>query len=122
MRFTQELADGTNVIRGYGNGEIRVNDAVLRSSVIVSATELLLEESLRDVGAIGEDQVQRILKLAPEVVLLGSGPKQQFPTAALTARFLGAQIGFEVMTTGAACRTFNVLVAERRAVVALLVI
>ena len=56
----------------------------------------------------------RILELDPELILLGTGQRQIFPAAAVRARFMSAGIGFEVMDTGAACRTFNVLVAEQR--------
>ena len=56
------------------------------------------------------------------VLLLGTGQRQVFPNAAFGARFLQAGVGFEVMDTGAACRTFNVLVGEQRQVVALLLL
>jgi uncharacterized protein len=52
--------------------------------------------------------------------LLGTGARQIFPAPSYGAQFLRAGIGFEVMDTGAACRTFNVLVAEQRRVAALL--
>jgi len=56
------------------------------------------------------------------VVLLGTGRRQTFPAAEFGARFLQSGIGFEVMDTGAACRTFNILVSEHRRVVALLLL
>jgi uncharacterized protein len=64
----------------------------------------------------------RILEFDPELILVGTGQRQIFPAAAFRARFLSAGIGIEVMDTGAACRTFNVLVAEQRPVVALLML
>jgi len=60
--------------------------------------------------------------LEPELVLVGTGHRQEFPAAAFGAHFLKSGIGFEVMDTGAACRTFNVLVSEQRHVVALLLL
>ena len=59
----------------------------------------------------------RSSRSSPELVLLGTGARQIFPAAVFGAQFLRAGIGFEVMDTGAACRTFNVLVAEQRRVV-----
>jgi uncharacterized protein len=53
-------------------------------------------------------------------VLLGTGARQIFPVSSYGAQFLRVGVGFEVMDTGAACRTFNVLVAEHRRVAALL--
>ena len=58
--------------------------------------------------------------LEPELILVGTGARQIFPAPAFAAQFLRAGIGVEIMDTGAACRTYNVLVAEQRRVVALL--
>jgi uncharacterized protein len=125
MRFTQDTASGINIIRSYGGGELRVNDAVYRGAVILSASSILAEPDIRSlddlIGIVGID-VSRVLALDPELVLLGTGVRQIFPAAAFGAQFLRAGIGFEVMDTGAACRTFNVLVGEQRRVVALLVL
>ena len=64
----------------------------------------------------------RILGMEPELVLLGTGPTQIFPAAGFGATFMRAGIGYEVMNTAAACRTFNVLVAEQRRALALLMV
>lgn len=121
MRFTQDSPSGAHVIRAYAAGEFRIDDLVVRGGVIVSATTVLPEPQMRGIDDIGPAHVERILALNPEVVLLGTGAVQQFPAPTLGAQFLAAGIGFEVMDSGAACRTFNVLVGEhRRAVAALL--
>jgi uncharacterized protein len=122
MRFTQDLGSGSNVIRAYGNGEVRINETLVRGGVILSATQLSADAGIRSIEDWREEHLAAILALAPELVLLGTGPTQRFPPATFSARFLTAGIGFEVMNTGAACRTFNVLVAERREVVAALVV
>jgi uncharacterized protein len=57
-----------------------------------------------------------ILDWKPEILLLGTGERQQFPAAALMGAMLSRRIGFEVMDSRAACRTYNVLVSEARAV------
>jgi uncharacterized protein len=124
MRFTQDNAAGVNVVRGYGDGEIRINDRIFGHAVLVSAAQIQPAQDLAAGALADEAQARhlelRILALEPELVLLGSGSRQIFPPAAFGARFLRAGIGFEVMDTGAACRTFNVLVAEQRRVVAVL--
>ena len=58
----------------------------------------------------------------PAVVLLGTGEKQRFPEARLYGLFGQRGIGLEVMDNGALCRTFNILVAEDRAVTAAIII
>jgi uncharacterized protein len=122
MRFNEDATSSINLIRSYGPGEIRINDQRITSGVIVSAAEILMQSELRSVADLAPAHGARILTLQPELVLLGSGPRQAFPAPAFGLAFLKAGVGFEVMDTGAACRTFNVLVGENRRVVALLLV
>jgi uncharacterized protein len=123
MRFTQDSSSGRHLIRGYAAGELRIDGAVYRGAVIVSASSISSEPDIRDLDElIVALQPPRILALDPEIILLGTGQRQIFPAASFGAQFLRVGIGFEVMDTGAACRTFNVLLAEQRRVVALLLI
>jgi uncharacterized protein len=122
MRFTQDSSSAARLIRAYAPGELRINDDTYRETVMVSSSTVLALPEIRDVNALPAFDATRMLALDPELVLLGTGPRQIFPAAAFRAQFLGRGIGFEVMDTGAACRTFNVLVAEQRRVVALLMV
>ena len=75
----------------------------------------------------GNDLVRAMLvrhgfPLEPEIALIGTGARQVFPPAPFRAAFLNAGIGIEAMDSGAACRTFNVLVGEGRRVAALIVV
>jgi uncharacterized protein len=120
VRFTQDSVSGINVIRAYGAGEIKVNQEVYRGPVIVSATVVVPGPAISGAAELAAAHCAEILALEPELVLLGTGARQLFPAAIFGAQFLANGIGLEVMDTGAACRTFNVLVAEHRRVVALL--
>jgi uncharacterized protein len=122
MRFTQDPAAAVHLIRAYAAGELRIGNEIYRDTVIVSATQVVVVPEIRDVDALAGFAPSRILALDPELVLLGTGTRQVFPAASFRAQFLQAGIGLEVMDTGAACRTFNVLVAEQRRVVALLML
>lgn len=122
MRFTEDANPAINVIRSYSAGEIRINAQSIREAVIVSATQLLVEPGLNGVADLGESQRARLMSLEPELVLIGTGQRQHFPSSSFAAQFLRAGVGYEVMDTGAACRTFNVLVSEGRRVVALLLL
>lgn len=122
MRFTQDLSSNVNVIRGYGRGELRINDQVFHQSLIVSPSDIRPEPSLTDIAGLNNEHLEHLLEFKPELVLLGTGHRQVFPHAAVGTQFLAAGIGVEVMDTGAACRTFNVLVGEQRRVVALLLL
>ena len=120
MRFTQDSSSGTHIIRSYGDGGFRIDDQSIRGGVIVSATAILVEPEMRGLADLTPSHVARVLAMNPEVVLFGTGARQQFPAPTFGARFLGMHVGFEVMDSGAACRTFNVLVAEQRRAVAIL--
>ncbi len=122
MRFAQDSTSGINVIRAYGNGELRVNESVYRGAVILSGTTVIAAENIHNLDELIALDVSRTLALEPELVLLGTGTRQIFPPASYGAQFLRAGIGFEVMDTSAACRTFNVLVSEQRRVAALLLL
>jgi len=122
MRFTQDSTSSSYLIRAYAPGELRINDDTYRETVILSATTLLRLPEVRGMNDLAGVEPSRILDLDPELVLLGTGSRQIFPAASFGGQFLSAGIGFEVMDTGAACRTFNVLVAEQRRVAALLMV
>ena len=109
-----------NLIRGYDAGELRINDRILRTALILSASVLIEQPELHALDGLGSDLIERVLQMSPDIVLLGTGNRQIFPQASFGARFLRAGIGFDVMDTGAACRTYNVLVGEQRNVVAIL--
>jgi len=122
MRFTEDSSSGINVIRAYGNGELRVNENLYRGGVILSAATVIADANVQNLEDLLAMDVSRALALEPELVLLGTGARQVFPAPSFGAQFLRAGIGFEVMDTGAACRTFNVLVGEQRRVAAILLL
>ena len=99
----------------------RADEAVDVGQRAGAAVVLIVERSLgRPFRA--EEHLEAVLELEPEVVLLGTGRKQAFPAPRLLRAFFERGIGFEAMTTEAACRTFNVLVSEGRTAVAALII
>lgn len=122
MRFTQDSSTAAQRIREYRPGELRINDAVYRQTVLVSASSVTALPQVRDMDELAVFDPAPILALEPELVLIGTGQRQIFPAASFRAQFLNAGIGLEAMDTGAACRTFNVLVTEQRRVAALLMV
>jgi uncharacterized protein len=122
MRFTRDESPNVNVIRSYGPGELRINEEVFRTTMIVASTATRAAPSITNAAELDSAHASLLLELQPEVVLVGTGQRQVFPAPAFGAQFLKAGIGFEAMSTGAACRTFNVLVSEQRLVVALLIV
>ncbi|HEY2683600.1 MAG TPA: MTH938/NDUFAF3 family protein [Steroidobacteraceae bacterium] len=120
MRFTQDSSSTLYLIRGYGAGEIIINDQGYRGAVLVSGNVLKHEPDVVTLEALLKVDPDSVLALDPELVLLGTGARQEFPHPQYGAKYLKAGVGFEVMDTGAACRTYNVLIAEQRRAAALL--
>lgn len=103
-------------ISAYADDSISVSNKEYRSSFILSPKHLT-EWSVLSLDELNTKHCQTILELNPQVVLLGTGAKQVFPRPEIYAFFGQLQIGLEVMANHAACRTFNILVAEDRDVV-----
>jgi uncharacterized protein len=108
-----------NTITGYGEDYVQVNSQRYQTSLIVMA-ERVQAWSAADFSALRKEDLENLKNLGAEIVLLGTGPKQRFPHPSLTAPLAQAGIGVEVMDLKAACRTYNILVAEERKVAAAL--
>ena len=111
-----------NYIRAYEADEVRVADQIVRTNCVIAPEQIVSDWSARSVDALTAADLKCIFDFKPEVVILGTGLRQQFPAPAIRAAFLAREIGFEVMDLGAACRTFNVLLSEDRRVVAALLL
>ena len=115
-----ERFEGSNAISRHSNEGVIVNGTAYTRSVIVPWTGLVQDWSAIDFESLTEADFAGLAQLSPELVIFGSGRRIRFPSPAL-ARVLTRQgIGIETMDTAAACRTYNVLVAEGRSAVAAL--
>jgi len=104
---------------GYGAGYVMVNGTRHEASLLV-LPERLEPWPVAGFETLAEEHFARIAELKPEVVLLGTGGRLRFPDPRLTAPLARARIGFEAMDLQAACRTYNILMAEERNVLAAL--
>jgi len=121
MQLIEDTGFGKYLIRAYDSEFIQVNETKYEHSIIVSENHLIPWEP-QSLAELKITHLQPILDLKPTIVLLGSGSKLIFPTDNLLTIFREKHIGIEVMDTGAACRTFDVLIAEGRNVVAALLL
>lgn len=117
--------DGTEKQRNYiaaiEADHILVCQQKFSSSLIISV-DSLQHWSASDALNLEAALLQPLLDLKPEIVVLGTGQKHVFPSHDSLRLLIDAGIGYELMTTAAACRTYNVLVAEDREVVAGLIL
>lgn len=119
MQLSREQSDA-NLIRAHDSGRIRIGEQWYDGHLIVSAERILQNWPVNDPRMLTLEDFTAALALQPQIVLLGTGREHVLPDIELMAAFAGHHIGLEIMTTDAACRTFNVLVHEQREVVAAL--
>lgn len=122
MKLHLNTSDGQHAITGHGEGYVAVNRREIRQALIVMPGRLINPWPLADAGKVGLADFEALLEMAPELVVFGSGRVFRFPDARIMAAFSQRGIGFEVMDTPAACRTYNVLMGEGRNVAAALLI
>ena len=118
MQLHQQRPDYEFVLRGAGGDSARVNDRVLRASFIVAPDRLVESWPVHDVSRLSVADLEPALALQPEVLVLGTGDVQAFPPPETTAACVARGVGLEAMTNAAAARTYAVLAAEDRKVVA----
>lgn len=106
----------------HGEGYVSINNKRYQQPVAVMAGEVRTDWPATDFATLTEKHFDYFLELKPEVLLLGTGTKQQFAHPNLYRELIKARIGIEFMNTPAACRTYNILVAEDRKVVAAILI
>ena len=119
MKLHQAVAAGVNTFTGYGDDYVSVNGERRTASAIVT-TERILDWPVAAFDQLRAEDFSILETLGVEIVLLGTGRRQRFPHPRLTAGLARAGIGVEVMDLQAACRTYNILVAEERKVAAAL--
>jgi len=107
-------------ITAYGVEFVTVEETTFTGAVLLGQGAPATDFDERRPGDLSAATIERILERNPEVVLLGTGARHVFPSPGLLAPLAHTGIGVEVMSTSAACRTWNILNAEGRKVVALL--
>ena len=118
MKFSPADQISGNSIQGYDSGSVVVNGQQYNRSIVVLPDQLITEWRPDRFSDLRAGDLQQLLELNPEVLLLGTGRRQEFPAPSLLAPFLEKRIGIEAMDTASACRTYNILAAEGRRVAA----
>ncbi len=119
MKLHEAKTAGSNLFTAYGAGYVEINGARHSGSLIVTA-DSIQPWAPATFETLAEEHFAALLSLQPEVVIFGSGQRLRFPHPRLTAALANAGIGVEVMDSNAACRTYNILLAEDRQVIAVL--
>lgn len=121
MQLTRDTRADVNVVLGYAPDAVQLRDRVLRASAVITR-DRVLDWPVGTFAELTTSALDRVLALEPELVLLATGATQRFPEPEAYAHVHARGVGFEVMDVGAACRTYNLLVADERRVALALIL
>lgn len=117
MNINLETAE-QYAVEAYSDKKIQINSIIYEASLIVSREEIITDFVIKDFQEINDSYIDLLLRSKPELIIIGSLQTGKMLPASLMSRFSQNRIGIECMSIGAACRTYNVLLSEHRAVVA----
>lgn len=124
MDITPAVPESRSMIDSYGPGRFTLRGTRHEGSIIVF-TDSVIPWNVAMSGQIDLDALAPIRAADPsvEVLLIGTGAKMAPLSASLRAEIRSAGVSMDFMDTGAACRTFNILMTEgRRAAAALIAV
>ncbi len=107
-------------IISYSDNSFKTKDRVVNSNIIISKDRLIENWLEEGYSCFAMQHLEQVISWQPEIIILGTGKTLIFPDAEITALLNSKNIGFEVMDTGAACRSYNLLIDEGRNAVACL--
>lgn len=122
MKLQLDNPGETKMFTAHGPDHVMVNGVRYEQSIVVLAGEVRSDWAAAKFDELTEAHFAYFLALKPDVLLLGTGAMQRFPRPILYRALIDAGIGVEFMTTPAACRTYNILIAEDRKVIAAILI
>ena len=122
MKLHLNTEQGSNLITGYRSGEVKINHQSYQQNVIVTPQQISLDWPIKAVTDIQNQHLSALIDFQPEIIIIGCGEQHHIIHPKLTVPLIQANIAIESMTTAAACRTYNILMAEGRKVLAALLV
>ncbi len=110
-------------IEAYGDMGFRIDKKRVEGSMYLLPDSGMFPWNVTAIGELTAAHFDAITEVHDsfDLLLIGAGPSLQFPSAEVRAHLSDIPLHFEVMDTGAACRTYNVLIGEQRRVAAALI-
>ena len=119
MDITPLIPGGRQVIDSYGSGRFQVSQEYYTSSILVTP-DWTKPWSVQNFDDISINSLAPILAEEAEILIIGAGERMQLMASLLRQEFREAKIAVDIMDTGAACRTYNLLMGDGRRVAAAL--
>jgi uncharacterized protein len=122
LKLHREAASALNTFTGYGSGYVMVNNQRIEKSVVVLPGRIISDWTATTFEALAPEHLAALAGLGCEIILLGTGALLRFPRPEILRALDQSGVGLEVMDVQAACRTYNILLAEERSVAAALLL
>lgn len=122
MKLHADQPQSLNTVTAYGPGYIEINLVRHTTSLLVMPEGEVRPWPVSRFEDLEPAHFEQLAELGPEVVLLGTGTRLRFPHPRLTASLSRRHVGVDAMDLQAACRTYNILMAEGRKVAAVLLL
>lgn len=116
MKLHLTTAEDQYLITAYDDSFIEINQKRYKKNLVVTPNQLIENWEIQNIAAITKESFTSILALKPEVVLLGTGKQHHFLQPKQFQSLTNSGVALECMATAAACRTYNILMAEGRKV------
>lgn len=121
MKLNLEQFPNLNLVTGYAADHVMINAVRHDGNMLLTTNRIISAWAPDGFSALRAEDFTAVRDLAPEVVVIGTGARLRFPAPQLLRPLIDARIGYEVMDLAAACRTYNILATEGRAVAAALI-
>jgi uncharacterized protein len=118
MKLHTEAFGSLNTVTAYGPGFIEINAVRFEHAVVLMPEGLLQSWPITAVEGIESTHIEALMAHKPDVIILGTGARQRFLHPRVTSPATSAHVGVEAMDSQAASRTYNILMAEGRRVLA----
>lgn len=118
MKFAEDHNSSNYKITGYDSKGVEINGAMQEQALVLSPMKIITDWEPQGLSSLQIEHLDVFYEMNAEVILLGTGKKQIFPDKEILKYLVQHRIGYEIMDTQAACRTFNIIMAEGRNVVA----
>lgn len=122
MKFAQDSQDEGYIITAYDDRSVSVNGKAFGQSLIIASSRLHEDWDVNAIDRLQSIHIDQVLAFEPELIIIGTGSRLVFPAVEVYANIIRHGIGVDFMDTGAACRTYNILMSEGRGVVAGLIL
>lgn len=122
MKFIEDRNNSQQYIKSYNQQQIVIANQVIKQSFVITSQGITILDNLTQAQDLCLAHIEELIKQPADILLLGLDQVQSLPPSDVYQGLVNNGVGFELMCTHAACRTYNILLSERRTIAALFII